>query len=345
MLLNTIKRNKHHLIFWLLYYTYTCIVDQLLGEFAGYILQAIFLLTHHVVIFYSAYYLIRRLGKSEKKFVITLVVSLFFSLVIFYISRFTYRLVILKHFMDDYRPLENYSLYAINGITWYVQYFFMAAGFIFFENAQQSQLKLAVSEQQRLQTEANFLRAQINPHFLQNTLNFFYAQSLPVNAPKLSEGILLLSDMMRYSLSGQGDSQARVLLRDEIRHLQNFIAINQLRFSGQLQVNFSVEGDPGDSTLIPLALVTLLENAFKHGDLSDPQHPLQVQLLLDCPDAWLHFDVYNRIRTGPAERSSRIGLENTRRRLDMAYPGNYQLETGAAGLDFHARLKIFRQQV
>jgi len=341
----TLKRIKVHLFFWVSFCIYSLLIDYFTGEYVGVIAHFLYIAAHHWIIFYSSYFIIRFSDRFGSRKALKRLILFFLSFCLFILVHFAFRMYLQQLLVKPFIPLTNYLSHFLYGITWYVQYFFMAAGFIFFENAQQSQLKLAISEKQRLQTEANFLRAQINPHFLQNTLNFFYAQSLPVNAPKLSEGILLLSDMMRYSLSGQGDSQARVLLRDEIRHLQNFIAINQLRFSGQLQVNFSVQGDPGDSTLIPLALVTLLENAFKHGDLSDPQHPLQVQLLLDCPDAWLNFDVFNRIRTGPAEKSSRIGIENTRRRLDMAYPGNYQLETGAAGLDFHARLKIFRQQV
>ncbi|MCX6317651.1 MAG: histidine kinase [Bacteroidetes bacterium] len=202
----------------------------------------------------------------------------------------------------------------------------MAAGFIFLENYKSSSQKLKISEQQRLQTESNFLRAQINPHFLQNTLNFIYAQSITGNTAQLSDGILLLSDMMRYSLQNQGDSNARVPLADEVQHMRNYIAINQLRFGGKLQVVFESNGSAADLTIIPLVLLTLLENAFKHGELFDPAHPLRLNLQIKYEEKLLQFEVYNKIKTGPREPSTGIGIENTRRRLDAAYPGQYVLQ-------------------
>jgi sensor histidine kinase YesM len=221
----------------------------------------------------------------------------------------------------------------------------MAAGFIFLENYKVSSEKLKISERQRLQTEANFLRAQINPHFLQNTLNFLYAQSLTGKTENLSEGILLLSDMMRYSLQNQGDSNARVPLRDEIQHLDNYVAINQLRFGGSLQIRLSKTGESDDLKIIPLVLLTLLENAFKHGELNDAAHPLTVSLEVDSNSGRISFEVNNKIKTGPREHSTGIGVENTRRRLDTAYPGQYNLNAVGENGFYTARLQIQMQQL
>ena len=124
-----------------------------------------------------------------------------------------------------------------------------------------------VLEEQKMQLEVeksqanlNFLKAQINPHFLHNTLNFLYAKSLPYST-ELSEGILTLSDIMRYAL-GPAASDGKVALKDEIEHVRNVIKINQLRFSNNLNVHFDVTGVVNGATIIPFILITIVENAF-----------------------------------------------------------------------------------
>lgn len=184
-----------------------------------------------------------------------------------------------------------------------------------------------VLEEQKLQLEAeksqanfNFLKAQINPHFLHNTLNFLYSKSLPYSA-ELSEGILTLSDIMRYALSAGNTKDGKALLKDEIEHIRNVIKINQLRFSNNLYVDFEVEGVINGATIIPFVLITLVENAFKHGDLKSPEHPIQIRLVVE--DKTLRFYCRNRKKQGPKELSTGIGLANIKNQLDLAYGKNY----------------------
>lgn len=185
-----------------------------------------------------------------------------------------------------------------------------------------------VLEAQKLQLEIeksqanfNFLKAQINPHFLHNTLNFLYAKSLPYSA-ELSEGILTLSDIMRYALSEGNAKDGKAPLKDEIEHVRNVIKINQLRFSHNLKVDFEVQGVVNGATIIPFVLITLVENAFKHGDLKSTEHPIQVLLKIDGDK--LYFMCRNKKKTGPKELSTGIGLDNIRKRLDLAYGNNYR---------------------
>ena len=184
-----------------------------------------------------------------------------------------------------------------------------------------------VLEEQKLQLEVeksqanfNFLKAQINPHFLHNTLNFLYAKSLPYS-PELSEGILTLSDIMRYALSEGNAKDGKAPLRDEIEHMRNVIKINQLRFSNSLNVQFEVEGVVNGATIIPFVLITLVENAFKHGDLKSPEYPIEIKLTVQRNS--LHFYCRNKKKVGPKELSTGIGLENIKNRLDLAYGKNY----------------------
>lgn len=186
-----------------------------------------------------------------------------------------------------------------------------------------------ILEEQKMQLEVeksqanyNFLKAQINPHFLHNTLNFLYAKSLPYSN-ELSEGILTLSDIMRYALSEGNAKDGKALLKEEVEHVNNVIKINQLRFNQNLNVNFEVMGMLNGATIIPFVLITLVENAFKHGDLKNSNSPIEIKLKVN--DQQIYFFCRNKKKTGPKDTSTGIGLENIKKRLDLAYGKDYVL--------------------
>lgn len=186
-----------------------------------------------------------------------------------------------------------------------------------------------VLEEQKMQLEVeksqanfNFLKAQINPHFLHNTLNFLYAKSLPYST-ELSEGILTLSDIMRYALSPSATKDGKVQLKEEIEHVRNVIKINQLRFSNNLNVQFDVNGVVNGATIIPFILITLVENAFKHGDLKSPQYPIDIKL--DVDSRGVNFYCRNKKKMGAKELSTGIGLDNIKKQLDLTYGKGYAL--------------------
>ena len=125
---------------------------------------------------------------------------------------------------------------------------------------------------------------------------------------------------MRYAL-GPAAKDGKVLLKDEIEHVRNVIKINQLRYSNNLHVNFSVNGVVNGATIIPFILITIVENAFKHGDLKSPEHPIDIRL--DVGDGLLHFYCRNKKKGGSKEISTGIGLENIKKQLDLTYGRNY----------------------
>ena len=199
----------------------------------------------------------------------------------------------------------------------------------YLNNLRDEKKQRKVLEAQKMQLEVDksqanfkFLKSQINPHFLHNTLNFLYAKSLPYSA-ELSEGILTLSDIMRYALNEANGSDDKALLKDEIEHVRNVIRINQLRFSNNLHVNFEVNGVVNGVKIIPFLLITVVENAFKHGDLQKPEHPIAIKLNIGHDK--LFFYCRNKKKSGPKEISTGLGLDNIRNRLDYAYGSSYQL--------------------
>ncbi|WP_431214029.1 sensor histidine kinase [Puia sp. P3] len=130
---------------------------------------------------------------------------------------------------------------------------------------------------------------------------------------------------MRYSLEQEDDNNGRVLLSREVDNLKKVIKINELRFSNRLNIDFSVTGSIDSVRIIPLVLITLLENAFKHGELINPNDPVRIRLCMDSSGGGIHFSIHNRKKTGPKELGHGIGMDNIRRRLDYAYHENYRL--------------------
>lgn len=170
--------------------------------------------------------------------------------------------------------------------------------------------------------ELSVLRSQLNPHFLFNTLNNLYGVSLhePARTPDL---IMQLSQLLRYQL--ESTRRAWVPLADELDFLDSYIALEMERVGNRCQVQFSgLKDQPDGYVVAPMLLMPFVENAFKHG--SAGISPCEVNISIKLTDDKLHLHVMNSVpcRAKPSV-STGVGLENTRQRLEMLYPGTYQL--------------------
>lgn len=255
---------------------------------------------------------------------------------------------IIAPLINPHEPNPPFSLsYSLaTGLWVFFLYSFFAFGYYFARRAvkkekelRETELKKLLAEQEKLDAEYAFLRAQINPHFLHNTLSFFYAKSLGCSE-ELSTAILTLSDIMRYSLEGGEDDNGTVPLDKEVEHLQKVIAINQLRFNHKLQVQFKITGNMDNIRIIPLIFITLVENAFKHGELTNPAYPLSISFEISPDGRQLHFSTFNKKKTGPKELSHGIGINNMRKRLERAYKDGYTLTIKDEGEFYSADLLI-----
>lgn len=205
------------------------------------------------------------------------------------------------------------------------------------EKERENLLLLQVLEQQKTQAELAFLRTQINPHFLYNTLNYLYAQAYPVSEP-LAEAVLRLSDLMRYLLHDSPDGQ--VDLAREVEYVQNYLAIHQLRFEENFHVEFVQTGLPvGGQRVATLLLIPFVENALKHGVVNQVAHPVRIGLHLLAPNQ-LAFNVENRISQHQKDATTGVGLPNIRRRLALLYPGRHTLHVHDNGLTYRTELTL-----
>ena len=188
-----------------------------------------------------------------------------------------------------------------------------------------------VVENQR--TELAFLRSQINPHFLFNTLNNVYSL-LFLNSDRAPKIIERLTVMLRYGLYERSET---VLLEREIEYLLNYLELEQLRLDHELELRLSLP-TPEDRRveIPPLLLISFLENAFKHGDL---KRPLTVNL--ELIDGQLQYTVINQV--APHKQTDTvggIGLENLRRRLELLFPGRYSLKLNTDSSRHTAQLQF-----
>ncbi|MEO7176283.1 MAG: histidine kinase [Saprospiraceae bacterium] len=180
---------------------------------------------------------------------------------------------------------------------------------------------------QTMQSELNFLKTQINPHFLFNTLNALYALTLK-KSEMAPEVVLKLSEMMRYMLYECNEKQ--VPLYKEVNYIQNYLDLEKLRQQKDNHIDFEIDGNIEDIQIAPLILITFIENSFKHG-LKSQLKPGFVHITLHVIADFIHFEVENSkpdVLPNPGEHrvSGGIGLANVRRRLDLLYPNAYQLD-------------------
>ncbi|MBK1897012.1 sensor histidine kinase [Chryseobacterium paridis] len=173
-------------------------------------------------------------------------------------------------------------------------------------------------EKEKLKAELSAIKYQINPHFLFNSLSFIYTKTLKTS-PEAAHAVHLLSEIMNYALD-DWDELGTVPLALEIDHMKKVIEMNQIRFNHILKVKYyeNIETDDAYVSYVPtLAFVSLVENAFKHGELNDEKN--QVTIELEVTKSKIYFLVSNKKKKGPKEPSKGIGLSNIRQRLDLMY--------------------------
>lgn len=194
---------------------------------------------------------------------------------------------------------------------------------------------------QQQAAELQYLKAQINPHFLFNTLNNLYGLSLEASK-KVPGMILKLSDILSYSL--YESAVDRVSLDKEIQLIQDFIALEMERYGDRMKIDFDLDEEVDEQVEIaPLLLIPLVENAFKHG-VKEATEAIPIRIHLSQTKSALLFEVQNQISeaffTPPQNPKQGLGLKNLKRRLDLLYPNKHQLETYREADQFVAKLKI-----
>ncbi|WP_240315536.1 sensor histidine kinase [Aquimarina longa] len=219
-------------------------------------------------------------------------------------------LVDLHYLTDNYFPL----VYTV------VLVFLMIRFIVDISKVKQQNLEL---EKEKATTELKILKAQLHPHFLFNTLNNIYMLSLE-NSPKTPESIEKLSEILDYVL--YRCNTKFVLVSNEISFLKNYITLEKLRYDERLQVTIHTSIERGDIVIAPLILLSLVENAFKHGAGEDSGSP-RIDISIDYEDSLFTFRITNSIASSAQIKPKiPIGLTNIRKQLDLIYLDSYTMD-------------------
>lgn len=331
---------RYHLIFWIVYILIGNLLEYPINPEAFIFSPVDIIISQlpNICTVYLCILVCKKYASPIKPFLFTLGIIFAFILcfLMWYIT--SYHITPYVTVNGPKSPPFNFINYGAAVLWVFIRYSILGIGYHFASEGIKRERILRLMEKEKHEAEYAFLRTQINPHFLNNTLNFFFAKSLPLSE-ELATGIMTLSEIMRYSLEIDKDDRL-TLIDDEIEHIKNVIKINQLRFNNKLQIDFNINGATHNVKLIPLILITIVENILKHGDCTEKLHPVKISLIINEKNHIIHLSTWNKKKNGPKELSSGIGMENIKKRLANHYKKDFKLTIKETEVDYTLILSL-----
>lgn len=254
-----------------------------------------------------------------------------------FINPFLFELTDTLFHDEPYMTLKDY----MNGLAIYVGFGVFFYGLFIFKTSIKKQMEINRLTHEKQQAELENLKAQVNPHFLFNTLNTIYARAIKTDE-KTADLIMKLSNGLRYFFA-EG-KQEMVSIEQEMAHLKDYVDLQDERLSKKVNVDFTSHIDDMNERIAPLLLITFVENAFKYTSiLKGNQHSISISIRL--VDKHLLFTCRNPYVTHMQQDSnewikSGIGLANTKQRLQLMYPNRHQLVIDQSQGFFNVTLSI-----
>lgn len=235
---------------------------------------------------------------------------------------------------SNYNDEITIGYYIADNISYALYYILIGVLLYFLDYTITHQKKVHLLEAKHREAELNYLRAQFNPHFLFNSLNNIYSL-VSEKSDLAAEAVMRLSDLTRYLIY---EKEITCPIKDELIQTENYITLQQLRFDYPLPILKTYTGAYEDKKIPPFTLVTLIENAFKHGDFKDKDQPMQITI--QASDTELNIQVSNKIGKHNKDNTSGVGLANIRKRLDLIFPGSYSMSNSIENNIFTLHLTI-----
>ncbi|MDX9883771.1 MAG: sensor histidine kinase [Prolixibacteraceae bacterium] len=291
-----------------------------------------------LIFFYlNFYFFIPRLY-FKKRYAIFILILIAFYLVIIFLPE------LIVPFNEPPRRMppgpEPVGKHLIGSGKWFFRMghhlvFFLAV--VFFSLLIKIHNRLKLTEQEKLHAELSYFKAQINPHFLFNTLNSIYSLAIQ-KADNTPDAVVKLSGMMRYVLSEA--SKEMVPLDREIGYITDYIELQRIRFGETVKIDYlPCETAPG-KVIAPLLLIPFIENAFKYGVNPEADSNITVRVTLHSSDLHLHVFNYKVQERKEDEAAGGVGVNNARKRLGLIYPGKYKLDISENEIEFKVDLYI-----
>lgn len=330
------KRVLYHLLFWLTYIVWGVYV---MGSYDGnftrsFWADAVQLPIKITSTYFILYFLLPRYVATRQYKQLFILLSL-----LIVISSLIFRFTIYKVVQPYYYPESEFHFWNFAKMLWGTFEIFSVAAIAvsikLFKQKYESVEREQELQKEKLQTELSFLKAQINPHFLFNTLNNIYGLSLK-NSPQTSDAILKLSELLQFMV--HDGAAEKIKLADEIKTLKDYIELEKLRYGNRLSVIFEQEIDNDEELIAPLLLIPFVENSFKHG-ASQSRFNSSISIQLKLNEGLLNFCVSNS-KEGNSENVTGIGLKNISRQLELIYGKHHQLEIKNQSNTFEVELTI-----
>ncbi|MFC2135360.1 sensor histidine kinase [Bacteroidota bacterium] len=320
-----------HVLFWafvILFYTF--VYGRMAGNyFAVFVHLVVTLPVYLATTYFTLYYIIPKfLFNKNYKAVIVSAIYMVLGAAFIEILIFLYFIVTpADFFVFGEIKLLNPSILDIylRLIGIFIVVFF-AASIKLLKHWYNSQRMNQLLTQQKLEAELNFLKSQVHPHFLFNTLNNLYALTLK-KSDKSPEVVLKLSEMLDYMLYECNTD--KIALKKEMKLIKNYISLEQLRYGERLEVNLNISGSISGKAIAPMILFPFVENSFKHG-VSRNTGEAWIDIKLETDKNNLKFNISNGKPKIKPEKNSEtgegIGLNNVKQRLHLLYPENSRLD-------------------
>lgn len=334
---------KLHVVFWIVISSISTLNTFLyIGNalFIPLLISSLIGMMCNIITFYVFYFLVSP-GKFNKKGIIFLVL---FGLLYLIISGFIYTFILYLPIAYFNSPSDTFTYTLDNGfnsIYQVIAYLTLVAILGSLSKITliryREQVKQKEIEKQNISNELAMLRAQINPHFLFNTLNNI--KSLVKSIPsKAVYSVDKLTGMMRYML--YESSLESVPLGNEIGHINNYIDLEKIRYSDPGFIDFKISGDYESINVPPLVFMPFIENAFKHGNKLKPAPGITIRI--DVLERDINFEIKNFVKENHEahNKNSGFGLSNLRRRLDLLFDKKYDLAIENENRTFTVKLKL-----
>jgi len=332
-----------HLIFWLavmLFYTiffgYQNVSYKVTFSFVMVLLPVTIMTTYFLNYYLIPSYLFK---KRYLKFFLYFIYSLVISFYIEMVTVIAIFIVVAELHMDVLQPSVRNALFLIAGMYVVV---FLGIALKLVGHYNNNQLEIQQLKREKIETELKFLKTQLHPHFLFNTLNNLYALTLE-KSDKAADVVLKLSELLDYVLY-QCDTDL-VPIENEANQIINYIELEKLRYGKRLSVSFNQQSLQSGTLIPPMLLMTLVENSFKHG-ASKTNSNSWIKIDLTSDSQWVFFDISNsksKLVKATPENSGGIGLKNIENRLKLIYKEdcNFSISESTSSFSVILKLKTF----
>lgn len=328
-----------HLLFWLavlLFYTvffgYQNVSYKITFSFVIVLLPVTIITTYFLNYELIPNYLLqKRYANFFLYFVYTLIVSFYIEMVTV-IGIF---IAVAEMKMEELHPSNTNAIFLIAGMYMVV---FLGAAIKLVNQYNTNQVEIQKLKSDKIEAELKFLKAQLHPHFLFNTLNNLYSLTLE-KSDKASDVVLKLSELLDYVL--YKCNSEFVPINDEVNQLKNYIELEKLRYGDRLDVDFRINNKHDRVSIPPMLLMTLLENCFKHG-VSKTMDNSWIKVDLEVKEETTSFKIVNskHLPVPKQEKSGGIGLKNLKNRLQLIYKDKFELKIEEDTSCFSVYLKL-----